>query len=1372
MSESRDSEDTPDQIASDLERVEQELHHGNPARPGSTRDGGRAAFDSVASALSSLRQRLTRSVRMRESNASIGASTNSAAAAASLSSVVMAPQSQSNLHERLASAELAHSSRIPLGILEQEMQRRRSQSVLSIDQQQMKSADDSDENPAPSKSMPPAASGEEEAASTSSIPEQGQPPRCPRRASSLLASRSRDEALQQPAVERELHMAAIEVVLLPPVAETDEASTPFSTNDDSEMILEEQQQEQGDGTDDSDNLTLLLTDVARFPHSSSVILLASKSIISLQEEEEVKESEIAEKPESQSLIPDPSQALPPPPTSQTVCYSWGIEGAHSLHNDATKRTPEQSKIEEGRLTRSTIMQASVGPRHSMVVTTTGQVLACGNNSESQVDPTRKDEGPVLPKPAIFEFLSNSMTRVLQVSCGYSHTAAITSGGTVLTWGSNNVGQLGNHRKSGSVPAAMVGVSRAAQVSCGNEFTSVLTTNMQLLVCGTQDVVTWENNSKDPSQQPEPPLPKTIPSMEGLPLVKVVAGARHVVVLTAAGSAFAWGENDFGSCSRAFPKSIHTPVPIIFTADNLDQPKRESLEFGEQGLVEPFPHWKHWGGAKEPLSLDPSVSIVDAACGEAHTVLLTKTGGVYVCGSNSQGQLGLAEAEIVLTATLLQSAELADTNIVSVAAGRCHTVMLDEAGDVWTMGNGEIAPQRSLQGKFIQSIAAGGGETIAIAPAVPAKRQSQMAREFSIEKSDDMTDETPGVGTFSLELLMAQQDKTLLLKRVDKFFGNPTVWNSLFFDPLECRDLYEQLLLKSDDSELKVKIAKAVERSMQQGLENLQVSARLMHPESVRFLLMFLQCPLFVDPRVTDDYEFDPRGDVALTLCESILNLPFEGYKAIRQWAASMYGPDHFTHMLVRPLIAIFERGLYAGVGARSRVVPGAVTLLRWLHGSAQRHPALAAPEAFYSEAIGEMEPESLYEDLKRWKDSGKKSSTFSLSSNPFLLSPTTKRTLLMIENQVEMLRAATSNLTWDREQHQFVFDPFFVLAIDRKHLLTQTLQKISGASHVELRKSLKIVFKGEDGVDAGGVLREFMYLLSHQLFDASTGMWSSHFDESGTTWFNGDCTWNDEGYYLVGVLTGLAVYNDVILDVHFPRAVYRKLLGYTLGLEDMVDEETRNGLQQLLNYEGDDVEDIFCLSFEHTWMDLGIERKVELKPGGADIPVTSQNREEYVMLYVKWLLVDSIHAQYEAFERGVMQVLESSSLDLLQPEELELLLVGSPDLDIDAWEQNTTYEGFEADSPVIRNFWRFVRNSDRETHLQLLKFSTGTSRAPIGGLGKMNFTIQRAGPDSMQLPTSHTCFNILIMPDYGDNYEKLSQLVGRAVLECEGFGLQ
>ena len=172
------------------------------------------------------------------------------------------------------------------------------------------------------------------------------------------------------------------------------------------------------------------------------------------------------------------------------------------------------------------------------------------------------------------------------------------------------------------------------------------------------------------------------------------------------------------------------------------------------------------------------------------------------------------------------------------------------------------------------------------------------------------------------------------------------------------------------------------------------------------------------------------------------------------------------------------------------------------------------------------------------------------------------------------------------------------------------------------------------------------------------------------------------------------------------------------------------------------MEDVFCLTFELTWTELGEERRLELIPDGANIPVTSENREEYVLRYVRWVLVDSIQSQWNSFQTGLMRVLEDSSLDLFLPEELELLVVGSPDLDFTALEENSKYEGgYDRESEVVKNFWKFVHDAPPEEQIQLLKFVTASSKAPIGGLGKMNFTIQRAGPDSFNLPTSHTCFN-------------------------------
>jgi hypothetical protein len=134
--------------------------------------------------------------------------------------------------------------------------------------------------------------------------------------------------------------------------------------------------------------------------------------------------------------------------------------------------------------------------------------------------------------------------------------------------------------------------------------------------------------------------------------------------------------------------------------------------------------------------------------------------------------------------------------------------------------------------------------------------------------------------------------------------------------------------------------------------------------------------------------------------------------------------------------------------------------------------------------------------------------------------------------------------------------------------------------------------------------------------------------------------------------------------------------------------------------------------------------------------------------------------------------MEGSSITICRPEELELLVVGSPELDFDALQLNTEYEGgYTADSDTVQNFWRFVKSLDHEPRLNFLRFATGSSKAPIGGLGELSFKVQRAGPDSPQLPTSHTCFNTLILPDY-DSYEKLADRLGRAIVECEGFGLE
>jgi len=62
-------------------------------------------------------------------------------------------------------------------------------------------------------------------------------------------------------------------------------------------------------------------------------------------------------------------------------------------------------------------------------------------------------------------------------------------------------------------------------------------------------------------------------------------------------------------------------------------------------------------------------------------------------------------------------------------------------------------------------------------------------------------------------------------------------------------------------------------------------------------------------------------------------------------------------------------------------------------------------------------------------------------------------------------------------------------------------------------------------------------------------------------------------------------------------------------------------------------------------------------------------------------------------------------------------------------------------------------------------------RAPIGGLGALKCVIQRDGPDSNKLPTSHTCFNTLLLPEYNSK-QKMLDRIKLAVMNAEGFGLE
>ncbi len=214
-------------------------------------------------------------------------------------------------------------------------------------------------------------------------------------------------------------------------------------------------------------------------------------------------------------------------------------------------------------------------------------------------------------------------------------------------------------------------------------------------------------------------------------------------------------------------------------------------------------------------------------------------------------------------------------------------------------------------------------------------------------------------------------------------------------------------------------------------------------------------------------------------------------------------------------------------------------------------------------------------------------------------------------------------------------------------------------------------------------------------------------------------------------------------------------------------------LKKLLEWEGPgSVADVFCFDFTIDQGSFGEVKTFELKPGGANIPVTEENRREYVDLYVDFLLNESVRTQFNAFRRGFLLLADGPVLRLFRPQELEVLVCGTPHLDFKALEANAKYEGnYQADSKVVQWLWTVVNDMSREDKRKFLKFFTGSDRAPIGGLARLTTIVQRAGPDSDRLPTAHTCFNTLLLPEYGSR-GKLRTLLHTAIQNAAGFGLE
>lgn len=351
------------------------------------------------------------------------------------------------------------------------------------------------------------------------------------------------------------------------------------------------------------------------------------------------------------------------------------------------------------------------------------------------------------------------------------------------------------------------------------------------------------------------------------------------------------------------------------------------------------------------------------------------------------------------------------------------------------------------------------------------------------------------------------------------------------------------------------------------------------------------------------------------------------------------------------------------------------------------------------------------------------------------------------------------------------------IKVRRDHIFEDSYQEIMRQTPEDLKKRLMIKFDGEEGLDYGGVSREFFFLLSHDMFNPFYCLFEYSSHDNYTLQINPNSGINPEhlNYFkFIGRVVGLGVFHRRFLDAFFVGALYKMMLRKKVVLQDMegVDAEFYRSLQWMVE---NDITDILDLTFSAEDDKFGQVVEVDLKPGGRDIEVTEKNKHEYVELICEWKIYRRIEEQFKAFIDGFNELIPQELVNVFDERELELLIGGLAEIDVEDWKKHTDYRGYQENDPVIQNFWKCIKEWDSEQKARLLQFTTGTSRIPVNGFkdlqgsdGPRRFTIEKAG-ESNQLPKSHTCFNRVDLPPYTD-YETLKQKLTLAVEETVGFG--
>jgi len=271
-----------------------------------------------------------------------------------------------------------------------------------------------------------------------------------------------------------------------------------------------------------------------------------------------------------------------------------------------------------------------------------------------------------------------------------------------------------------------------------------------------------------------------------------------------------------------------------------------------------------------------------------------------------------------------------------------------------------------------------------------------------------------------------------------------------------------------------------------------------------------------------------------------------------------------------------------------------------------------------------------------------------------------------------------------------------------------TLEQFTTSTSKELFQKTSIAFENENGVDAGGLRREWMSLVLKELFDPSFGLFSFSENKTGVQPSQTAPIIPHYKTYLelAGIMLAKVVQEGHVVSVNFTRPFLRHILKRNITLNDMddIDEALAKNIKWIIENNVEGLE----LSFSYEVEILGERVTRELVKDGNETILTEENKLEFVKRICQMKMKEEMNEGLEAFLKGFHSIIPADLLTSFSTTELQILISGTPIVNLEEIKEHAVYNGYTKDCQVILWFWEILADFSPKEWSALLFFITGT----------------------------------------------------------------